>query len=151
MKKSKQPVLFGILLCVLLLAAAAILYLIFGQKGKPEAPQIGLCFRSCAENPAYCDTLQQTLTGAGYDVHVADGANDQSLQTAQIGEMVEKGCALLVIEPVMVSTSDRLVEQVMEAQMQYDLLTERQQTRVLNADRLEALGALIAENKAQEE
>jgi methyl-galactoside transport system substrate-binding protein len=114
--KNKQLSLL-ILSLALILVLVLTVCLVSCQNKQKHAPKVGLCFRQCDASAEYCRQIRQTLDEAGYQVSVADAMNDQSRQTEQIQKFIQDGCALLVIEPVMVSTSEQLVDQVMDAQI----------------------------------
>lgn len=115
MKNQKLPLLMLALALILVLVLVACL--VSCQNEKQNAPKVGLCFRQCDANSEYCRLVQTTLTQAGYRVGVADAVNDQSRQTQQIDGFIQDGYDLLVVEPVMVSTSEQLVAQVKQAQI----------------------------------
>lgn len=114
--KNKQLSLLLLALAVILVLALVV-GLVSCQNEKENAPKVGLCFRRCDANAEYCRLVQETLTQAGYRVSVADALNDQSRQTQQIDGFIQDGYDLLVVEPVMVSTSEQLVAQVKQAQI----------------------------------
>lgn len=111
-KKTRILLLAAGLLILCLVLAVGLAFCAGGNK-----PKVGICLRQSDENPEYSRMLQDNLKKAGYRVSVADGDNDQSRQTEQIGKFIEKEYDLLVIEPVMVSVSTELAEQLKTAQM----------------------------------
>lgn len=108
---------------ILLLAAVALMLclvlvgVVSCRNGNKNAPKVGICLRQNERDPQYSRLLKDRLTSAGYRVTVADAGNDQSRQNAQIQEFVEKKYALLVIEPVIISTGEQLAGQLMQARM----------------------------------
>ena len=72
---------------------------------------VGLCLRQQADAPEYYDAIVAALKKAGYGVVVEDSKNDQSRQDQQIRGLLATGCEMLVVEPVMVTALESVVEQ----------------------------------------
>lgn len=115
MKNQKLSLL--ILALALLLVLVLVVCLVSCQHAQNNAPKVGLCFRQCDANAEYCRLVRETLNQAGYHVKVVDAMNDQSRQTEQIGKLIQDNYDFLVVEPVMVSTSQQLAAQITEAQI----------------------------------
>lgn len=79
--------------------------------------QVGVCYRDCddAMTAQYRQELEQTLTDAGYAVTVMDARNDQSKQDRQVAELIGDKTDILILEPVMTSALDSVVQQAQEA------------------------------------
>ncbi len=73
---------------------------------------VGLCLRQQADAPAYYEALIAQLKAAGFGVVVQDGKNDQSLQDQQVRSLLAMECRLLIVEPVMVTALDSVIDQV---------------------------------------
>lgn len=79
---------------------------------EPPAPKVGLLLRnSCVDEQDSID-LQVCLESLGYQVLLRDGKNDQSKQNKQATALVEAGCELLVLQPVMTAGLDVLLTQI---------------------------------------
>lgn len=79
--------------------------------------QVGVCFRDC-DDPVtrqYRQELEQTLTDAGYAVTVVDAGKDQSKQDRLVAELIEDKTDILILEPVMTSALEGVVQQAQEA------------------------------------
>lgn len=85
--------------------------------GCENRQQVGICYRDCDDvlTAQYRQELEQTLRDAGYAVTVMDAGNDQSKQDRQVAELIEKETDILILEPVMTSALDTVVQQVQEA------------------------------------
>ena len=104
----KRKCIFALLIGAFLLCLCAC--------GK-EPPTAALCFRQTTDGAytAYYKTLEDTLRNAGFQVTVADAADDQSKQTAQIDGFAAEKYDLLIVEPVITASGAELVEQVKAA------------------------------------
>ncbi len=78
----------------------------------PSIDTVGLCLRQQADAPAYYEALIGQLKTAGFGVVVQDGKNDQSLQDQQVRSLLAMDCQLLIVEPVMVTALDSVIDQV---------------------------------------
>ena len=98
----------------LLLMAALVFSLsaCFGA-GDAESLKIGICARQY--EAADFAELEAAFTDAGYQPKIADAGNDQTKQTEQIGSFISEQYRLLVVEPVIVSAADSIVEQAKAA------------------------------------
>ena len=77
----------------------------------PRIDTVGLCLRQQTHAPGYYDGLIQALKDAGFAVVVKDGNNDQSLQDQQVRGLLETDCQLLIVEPVMVTALESVIDQ----------------------------------------
>lgn len=82
------------------------------QPTDPPPPKAGLLLRQLTADEQDAQQLQQTLEKLGYEVQVRNGENDQAKQNEQVKALLDVGCELLVVQPVMTSGLDVLVEQV---------------------------------------
>jgi len=81
---------------------------------EPPAPKAGLLLRnSCTDEQDSID-LQACLEGLGYEVLVRDGKNDQAKQNKQAAALVNAGCEVLVLQPVMTAGLDVLLSEITE-------------------------------------
>lgn len=81
---------------------------------EPPVPKAGLLLRnSCVDEQDSID-LQVCLEGLGYDVLVRDGKNDQAKQNRQAAALVDAGCEILVLQPVMTAGLDVLLSEITE-------------------------------------
>ena len=80
--------------------------------GTVSADRVGLCLRQQADAPEYYDAILSGLQAAGYDVTAQDAKNDQSMQDAQVESLLRDDCQLLIVEPVMVTALDSVIDQV---------------------------------------
>lgn len=79
---------------------------------EPPAPKAGLLLRnSCVDEQDSID-LQACLESLGYEVLLRDGKNDQSKQNKQATALVEAGCEVLVLQPVMTAGLDVLLSEI---------------------------------------
>lgn len=117
MKNNKKATLLLLAAAALMLCLVLVVGLVSCRNGGKNAAKIGICFRQSERDPEYSRLLKERLTAAGYRVSVADAGNDQSRQNAQIQEFIEEKCALLVIEPVMISAGEQIAGQLIQAEM----------------------------------
>lgn len=112
MDKKKARLLIGGAAIVLVLVIAACLIW-----GRSSPTKIGICVydASDAMELAYAQSLEKLLTDKGYEVSLADGKNDQTLQLEQIGRFIEEEYDLLVVNPVMTFAADQIIAQVKNA------------------------------------
>ncbi len=101
---------------------------------KNKGPKVALCFRqSDAVTAQYRSTLEASLTQAGYAVSVADGKNDQSYQTRQVEELLNQGCVLLVVDPVLVAEAQTLLTLAEQAQVPLIFINHEPEAAVLES------------------
>lgn len=78
---------------------------------EPAGPKIGLCVRQESDAPDYYQALSQTLEAAGYRVIVRDSHADQAQQLEQVDDLAAAGVSALIVEPVMLSEAQALIDQ----------------------------------------
>ncbi len=101
------------------------------QPTEPPAPKAGLMLRQLADDEQDALALQKALEKLGYEVLVRDAENDQSKQNEQVGDLLEHGCEVLVVQPVMTSGLDVLVEQVKPTAVPLVILDHQPEQAVL--------------------
>lgn len=100
----------------------------------PDKPQsIGLCVRNRADAPEYYAALETSLQEMGFTLVVEDSLNDQSRQDEKVRSMVEQGCKLLIVEPVMVTALDMVISTAQGADIPVLLMDREPEEAVLNA------------------
>ncbi len=91
-----------------------LLVVFFGNQGPMR---IGICIYELDDPIAkkYAQALEEKLLAEGYEVFVRDAKNDQSTQNKQIAELLEAGVDGLIINPVMTSALEDIVDGLKEA------------------------------------
>ena len=79
---------------------------------EPPAPKAGLLVKNLNADEQDGLNIRATLEGLGYEVLLRDAENDQSKQNQQVTALLDGGCQLLVLQPVMVSGLDVLLKEV---------------------------------------
>ena len=79
---------------------------------EPPPPKAGLLVKNLTADEQDGIDLQNCLEGLGYEVLLRDGENDQAKQNEQVTELLDAGCEILVLQPVMVSGLDVLLKEV---------------------------------------
>ena len=78
----------------------------------PSAPKAGLLLRDSGADERDGIALEAAIEALGYEVLVRDGANDQAKQNEQAAALVDDGCEILVLQPVMVTGLDVLLREI---------------------------------------
>ena len=111
----------------LLLSAMMVMALFAGCTSKPaddgnkggdgDKGTIGVCIYKFddAFMTTYRNNLQTILEEKGYKVSVVDGNNDQNKQNEQINTFITQGVKALIINPVMTSAADSIIDKVKNA------------------------------------
>ena len=92
-----------------------------GGASIPDAPAgggtVGVCIYKFddAFMTTYRNALQEILEGKGYTVTTVDGNNDQAKQNEQINTFITQGVDALIINPVMTSAADQIINTVKQA------------------------------------
>ena len=87
----------------------------------PDAPKeggtVGVCIYKFddAFMTTYRNSLQEILESKGYKVTVVDGNNDQAKQNEQINTFITQKVDALIINPVMTSAADQIIDLVKTA------------------------------------
>ena len=78
---------------------------------------IGVCIYQFTDAfmTTYRNSLKEILESKGYKVTTVDGANDQNKQNEQIDTFITQGVDALIINPVMTSAADSIIEKVKNA------------------------------------
>ena len=79
---------------------------------EPPPPKAGLLLKNFNADDQDGISIQTCIEGLGYEVLLRDGENDQSKQNEQVTELLDAGCEILVLQPVMVSGLDVLLKEV---------------------------------------
>ena len=87
------------------------------ENAVPGGGNIGVCIYKFddAFMTTYRNALQEILEGKGYTVTVMDGKNDQAEQNNQINNFIAQGVDALIINPVMTSAADQIIDTVKNA------------------------------------
>lgn len=102
------------ILALVLLMTVVLGVLALGGFLGERAPVVGLCLREKDDAvwAGYYSQLQTALEDAGYAVELRDASNDQAMQNLQIDNLLQSGCRLFVVEPVMVSAAEEVVSRL---------------------------------------
>ena len=133
-----------ILLCVatgvVLIAAITILALFFTPE-KESNTVIGVCMRDLEADRVYADQICDALRAKGYTTRLLDAGKDQAKQNAQIKELSDEGCDGLIVNMVMVSTADEMVELLKQENIPAVLIGNAPEIDSLNGwDRISFVG-----------
>ena len=73
---------------------------------------VGVCVRHGERETTVAleSGLKEDLQAAGYKVITHDAASDQSRQNGQIAKLVEEGCDLIIVEPVMTAAAEEILK-----------------------------------------
>jgi methyl-galactoside transport system substrate-binding protein len=82
-----------------------------------DGGKVGVCIYKFddAFMTTYRNALEEMLTEKGYEVSVVDGKNDQAEQNNQINNFITQGVDALIINPVMTSAADQIIDLVKTA------------------------------------
>ena len=94
---------------------------------------VGLCLRQQEDAPEYYDAIVTNLKNAGYGVIVEDSKNDQSRQDQQIRGLLAQDCKLLVVEPVMVSALESVIDQAKSSGVPLVLIDREPEKTILES------------------
>lgn len=119
-------------------ALALLLGLLLSFAACDPAPDVaGLCLReqdsTMTQQSAWM--LEKALNQAGYgcEVTVCDAGMDQSKQLQQVQTLLEAGCAVLVVEPVMTAAAQDLADLAKEADVPLIFIGEKPADAVLDS------------------
>lgn len=105
-----------------------------------QTPSIGICYRD-REETIMAPLLEEKLTACGWDVRWSDAENDQYVQDGQIRDLLEEGCKVMIVEPVMRTTAQSTAQQLRSYGVPGIFLGRRPNNAVLESwDRLSFLG-----------
>lgn len=120
-----------------LLAAVLCMQLTACRTDAPLIPAlgktVGICVRQESGNAEYYASLADDIKAMGYTVILQDSQNDQSRQNQQVSQLIAEKCDLLVIEPVMVSALENVIEQVKQAQLPAVILDRQPDEQVMDS------------------
>lgn len=112
------------------------------QPTEPPAPKVGIVLRNQAQDEADAQALQQLLEQQEYEILIRDSENDQAKQNEQVKTLLDNGCQVLIVQPVMTSGLDVLVDQVKPTGVPLIILDHKPEDAVLDSyDKLVFLGA----------
>ena len=108
--------------------------------GDGDKGTIGVCIYKFddAFMTTYRNNLESILKEKGYKVSVVDGNNDQAKQNEQIDTFITQGVKALIINPVMTSAADAIIDKVKKADIP-TVLINREPT----ADQMAAYEKLV--------
>ena len=116
----------------------------------PEAGgTIGVCIYQFTDAfmTTYRNALQEILEGKGYKVTTVDGANDQAKQNEQINTFITQGVDALIINPVMTSAADQIIDTVKNAGIPTVLINREPTAEQMSAyDKLVYVGCNAAQS-----
>lgn len=113
------------------------------QEAAGEGGNIGVCIYKFddAFMTTYRNALQEILEGKGYTVTFMDGKNDQAEQNNQINNFITQGVDALIINPVMTSAADQIINTVKNADIPTVLINREPTAEQMSAyDKLVYVG-----------
>ena len=119
------------------------------QGGGEGGKTIGVCIYKFddAFMTTYRNALQEILEGKGYSVTVVDGNNDQNKQNEQINTFITQGVKALIINPVMTSAADSIIDKVKNANIPTVLINREPTAEQMSAyDKLVYVGCDAAQS-----
>ena len=119
------------------------------QGGGEGGKTIGVCIYKFddAFMTTYRNALQEILEGKGYSVTVVDGNNDQNKQNEQIDTFITQGVKALIINPVMTSAADSIIDKVKNANIPTVLINREPTAEQMSAyDKLVYVGCDAAQS-----
>ena len=121
-----------------------------GNKGGDgDKGTIGVCIYKFddAFMTTYRNNLQTILEEKGYKVSVVDGNNDQNKQNEQIDTFITQGVKALIINPVMTSAADSIIDKVKNANIPTVLINREPTAEQMSAyDKLVYVGCDAAQS-----
>lgn len=148
MKMKKALALVLALVMVLALAACA-KGNTDSNEGNAAGKKVGICIYKFDDNfmTTYRNALESDLKAKGYEVSVVDGKNDQATQTEQINTFISQKYDVLIINPVMTSAADGIVEQVKAAGIPAVIINREPTAEVMNMwDKIAYVGCDAAQS-----
>ena len=115
----------------------------------PEGGTVGVCIYKFddAFMTTYRNSLQEILEGKGYKVTVVDGNNDQAKQNEQINTFITQKVDALIINPVMTSAADQIIDTVKNAGIPTVLINREPTAEQMSAyDKLVYVGCNAAQS-----
>lgn len=120
-----------------------------GETGSTGAKKIGICIYKFDDNfmTTYRGFLETMLKEKNYEVTIVDSNNDQAKQTEQINTFISQGVDALIINPVMTTAADKIVEQVKAAGIPTVLINREPTEEVMNMwDKISYVGCDAAQS-----
>ncbi|MCI9159274.1 MAG: substrate-binding domain-containing protein [Lawsonibacter sp.] len=115
----------------------------------PEGGTVGVCIYKFddAFMTTYRNSLQEILESKGYKVTVVDGNNDQAKQNEQINTFITQKVDALIINPVMTSAADQIIDTVKNAGIPTVLINREPTAEQMSAyDKLVYVGCNAAQS-----
>ena len=115
----------------------------------PEGGTVGVCIYKFddAFMTTYRNSLQEILKSKGYKVTVVDGNNDQAKQNEQINTFITQKVDALIINPVMTSAADQIIDTVKNAGIPTVLINREPTAEQMSAyDKLVYVGCNAAQS-----
>lgn len=116
MQRKKRGASLTVVRWLLLAAVVTILVLlvVLLSVSVKKGVTVGICYAAPMDssNSLYRQTLQEDLSRRGYRLLILDADLDQAKQLDQITAMSDRGCQLLLIEPVMLSARQELSDKI---------------------------------------
>ena len=115
----------------------------------PEGGTVGVCIYKFddAFMTTYRNSLQEILESKGYKVTVVDGNNDQANQNEQINTFITQKVDALIINPVMTSAADQIIDTVKNAGIPTVLINREPTAEQMSAyDKLVYVGCNAAQS-----
>lgn len=113
------------------------------KTAKPAKHTVGLLVRDRDAAPEYYQAIQTAFAELGYEVVVEDCNHDQARQDEKVAALASQ-CRLLVVEPVMVSALDAVIETAKQADVPVILFDREPEGAVLESyEKLYYVGASL--------
>lgn len=137
------------MILVLVLAMSLVACGSNGGSSDGDQKTVGVCIYKYDDNfmTTYREYLQKQLDAKGYKVTVVDGKNDQATQNQQIDNFIAEGVDALIINPVMTSAADAIVEKVQKANIPTVLINREPEAEELTGyDKITYVGCDAAQS-----
>lgn len=101
--------------------------------GCTRRPSVALCVRQDTTDSWQAKCLRARLEQSGYLVNVENAGKDQSRQNRQLEQLLKRGCDLLILEPVMISATEELLQSVKDADVPVIFLSSSLEENMLES------------------
>lgn len=111
---SKENRILMILIAAVLVLLIFAVVMLFSINWKNT---VGICYSTDtnASNAQFRQMLETSLAQRGFEVIVADAGGNQARQLEQIGNMIDRRCKALLVEPVMMTAGEELAKAIKAA------------------------------------
>ena len=109
-----------------------LIFLMPGCTMESRSPAIGICYGDRDEN-SLAPLLEERLTACGWEVRWTDAGGDQHKQDGQIEKLLQEGCQVMIVEPVMRTTAQSTAQQLQSAGVPGIFLGRRPNNTVLES------------------